>query len=187
MSPKFIKKRKREAAINRSIEMDVRVFSSINMEFEDVEYLIPCDDEDEFEGYVLPDDDDEDEFEGYVLPDDDERIEQAFEGYFLPGDDEVEFFEEGLNDYVLPELEDEFDFEEQPAASSSSSYSAADRLKNVVIEPMERCKTCSICLEELEVGGEAAAIECSHKFHRECILPWLATKTTCPSCRFQLL
>jgi len=142
----------------------------------------------EFDGeyLILPDDDDE--FDGYVLPADDERVEQDFDGYFLPEDDEAEF-EEEFNDYVLQSLQqlEEYNFEEPAAAAASSSSAAADRLKNVVIEPTERCKTCTICLEELEVGGEAAAIECSHKFHRDCLLPWLATNPTCPYCRFQLL
>ena len=155
--------------------MDVFDYFSSNMESEsslsedNVEYLIHFDDDEEFNGFVLRDDD--------------ERVEQAFDGYVLPDDDEVEF-EEEFNDYVLPDDDqevDEFDFE-QPAVSA-----AVARLKTVVIEAGERHKTCSICLEELEVGREAAAIECSHKFHKECLLPWLATKATCPCCRVQLL
>lgn len=51
---------------------------------------------------------------------------------------------------------------------------------------------CSICIEELTVvaGGEentkVVALPCVHVFHARCLLPWFETKSTCPSCRFEL-
>ncbi len=47
--------------------------------------------------------------------------------------------------------------------------------------------TCSICLEEYEVGDETAYSRhgrCSHVFHKKCISKWLQSgKDSCPICR----
>ncbi|OAY41965.1 E3 ubiquitin-protein ligase SIRP1 [Manihot esculenta] len=51
---------------------------------------------------------------------------------------------------------------------------------------VEQSFVCSICLEELNVGDEAKEMPCKHKFHSECILPWLEIHSSCPVCRFQM-
>lgn len=45
---------------------------------------------------------------------------------------------------------------------------------------------CSICLEELDVGGEAKEMPCKHMFHGICIEKWLGIHGSCPLCRFQM-
>ncbi|XP_006650785.1 E3 ubiquitin-protein ligase SIRP1-like [Oryza brachyantha] len=45
---------------------------------------------------------------------------------------------------------------------------------------------CSVCLEDFEMGTEAKEMPCQHKFHSQCILPWLELHSSCPICRFQL-
>ncbi|KAI4985937.1 hypothetical protein ZWY2020_018567 [Hordeum vulgare] len=44
---------------------------------------------------------------------------------------------------------------------------------------------CTVCLEEFEMGT-AKEMPCQHKFHSNCILPWLELHSSCPICRFQL-
>lgn len=58
----------------------------------------------------------------------------------------------------------------------------ARSVRKTVVETAE--KDCTICLEELAVGGEAACMPCSHVFHEACIITWLKKKNCCPSCRF---
>lgn len=48
--------------------------------------------------------------------------------------------------------------------------------------------SCSICLEdyepeELQDSGAIVQLSCGHRFHSDCINPWLARKGTCPLCR----
>ncbi|GMI84520.1 BCA2 zinc finger ATL 6 [Hibiscus trionum] len=45
---------------------------------------------------------------------------------------------------------------------------------------------CCVCLEDIEIGSQAKEMPCKHKFHGECIIPWLELHSSCPVCRFQL-
>jgi hypothetical protein len=45
--------------------------------------------------------------------------------------------------------------------------------------------SCSVCMSEFECGDEAVVLDCLHPFHRDCVLPWLRSTSTCPTCRHQ--
>lgn len=45
---------------------------------------------------------------------------------------------------------------------------------------------CIICLEDTEIGSEVKKMPCEHKFHNDCIVPWLKLHSSCPVCRFQM-
>ncbi|OMJ81560.1 hypothetical protein SteCoe_17972 [Stentor coeruleus] len=47
--------------------------------------------------------------------------------------------------------------------------------------------TCSICFEDFNPGSMTRSFHCGHSFHSECIDRWLAYKTSCPSCKRNLL
>ena len=42
--------------------------------------------------------------------------------------------------------------------------------------------TCPICLDKIHQKNEVV-LECTHKFHRKCILNWLRRNPSCPICR----
>jgi E3 ubiquitin-protein ligase RNF115/126 len=42
---------------------------------------------------------------------------------------------------------------------------------------------CSICMDEVELGGTVTVLPCSHWFHFECVKAWLSEHDTCPHCR----
>lgn len=46
---------------------------------------------------------------------------------------------------------------------------------------------CSICTEDFNKGDEVRVLPCNHKFHPECVDPWLLNVSgTCPLCRIDL-
>ncbi|KAJ4883228.1 RING/U-box superfamily protein [Raphanus sativus] len=45
---------------------------------------------------------------------------------------------------------------------------------------------CAVCKDEMNMGTEAVGLPCDHKYHGECIVPWLKTRNTCPVCRYEL-
>ncbi|CAH2053820.1 unnamed protein product [Thlaspi arvense] len=45
---------------------------------------------------------------------------------------------------------------------------------------------CTVCLDDFEIGVEAKEMPCTHKFHSDCLLPWLELHSSCPVCRYLL-
>lgn len=60
---------------------------------------------------------------------------------------------------------------------------AVEALPTVEIEESLQC---SVCLEDFEMATKAKQMPCKHKFHEDCILPWLELHSSCPVCRYQL-
>jgi len=49
---------------------------------------------------------------------------------------------------------------------------------------IEKYTSCSICLEDFEVGEKLRSLPCGHYFHSHCIGPWLTERQpTCPLCK----
>lgn len=47
---------------------------------------------------------------------------------------------------------------------------------------------CVVCLAELEDGEEARFLPCcNHGFHAQCVDAWLASRSTCPLCRINVV
>ncbi|CAH8390664.1 unnamed protein product [Eruca vesicaria subsp. sativa] len=62
---------------------------------------------------------------------------------------------------------------------------AVEALASVKIEEEARLQ-CSVCLDDFEIGVEAKEMPCKHRFHGECLLPWLELHCSCPVCRYEL-
>ncbi|KAK1297936.1 E3 ubiquitin-protein ligase SDIR1 [Acorus calamus] len=46
--------------------------------------------------------------------------------------------------------------------------------------------TCSVCLEQVNVGELIRSLPCLHQFHASCIDPWLRQQGTCPVCKYKV-
>lgn len=42
---------------------------------------------------------------------------------------------------------------------------------------------CSVCMDDVFIGGEVVVLPCSHWFHESCAGMWLGEHNTCPICR----
>ena len=47
----------------------------------------------------------------------------------------------------------------------------------------EESKKCSVCLTDFEDGEMIKFLPCTHRFHGDCIDPWLKDHSTCPLCK----
>ena len=45
---------------------------------------------------------------------------------------------------------------------------------------------CVICLCEYEDGDQVIVTPCVHKFHEDCLVPWLKSNTQCPICKYRI-
>jgi len=48
---------------------------------------------------------------------------------------------------------------------------------------LEKNPNCSVCWEDFKLEESVKQLECSHCFHKDCIVPWLELHGTCPVCR----
>ena len=42
---------------------------------------------------------------------------------------------------------------------------------------------CAICLNDFEIEDRLRKLPCAHRFHVECVDPWFARHTSCPTCK----
>lgn len=107
--------------------------------------------------------------------DSEENIE-ANEGHgFRLGD----YFIGGNIDDIITELMDQ---EDNPIGEPPASDIALEQIKSQVMD--EPDKSCHVCLEIMPVGETVSIMpECNHKFHENCLIPWLKEHNSCPVCR----
>ncbi|XP_033108268.1 E3 ubiquitin-protein ligase RNF181-like [Anneissia japonica] len=61
-----------------------------------------------------------------------------------------------------------------------------------IVENLEKVKIetigtkCPVCLLPFESGENASMLPCQHRFHGNCIQPWLSQTNSCPVCRYEL-
>jgi hypothetical protein len=63
-----------------------------------------------------------------------------------------------------------------PPPTNSSSVVEALPKAVVVVE------LCAVCLDEVR-EERVTRLPCSHQYHSDCVLPWLAIQPDCPCCR----
>ncbi|VFQ81938.1 unnamed protein product [Cuscuta campestris] len=67
-----------------------------------------------------------------------------------------------------------------------ASRAAIEALPIVTIKSSLQELECSICKDSLNIGEAAMELPCGHRYHGDCIVPWLGSRNSCPICRFEL-
>ncbi|XP_048447678.1 E3 ubiquitin-protein ligase SDIR1-like [Pyrus x bretschneideri] len=86
--------------------------------------------------------------------------------------------------FITVVVDDEFEgLETDDPKFVPASKSSIEKLKRARVEVSA---TCSVCMEEMEVGSQAIHMPCSHLYHKDCIVEWLDKSRVCPLCRFAM-
>ncbi len=64
-----------------------------------------------------------------------------------------------------------------------SEYLHSKTIEIAPVKTDEDVPQCSICLEEINEGGEAVKLDCQHIYHTECVKLWFYRKDNCPLCK----
>ncbi|CAI9117870.1 OLC1v1019358C1 [Oldenlandia corymbosa var. corymbosa] len=64
-----------------------------------------------------------------------------------------------------------------------ASTSLINGLPQSTVQTANFEEACAICLDTPEMGDTIRHLPCLHKFHKDCIDPWLKRKTCCPVCK----
>lgn len=73
--------------------------------------------------------------------------------------------------------------------SPPAAKSVVDSLPSVVLtteDLVESNVVCVVCKDDISTAVNVTKLPCCHHYHRDCILPWLAIRNTCPLCRHEL-
>ena len=96
-------------------------------------------------------------------------------------------YEENLEDIINQIMLNDPNKYGNPPASKD----AVEKLEKCVIDKKKikefgNENTCAVCKDEFECGQDCLSMPCQHYFHKECIIPWLKERNSCPVCRFEL-
>ncbi|KAF8673562.1 hypothetical protein HU200_048646 [Digitaria exilis] len=68
--------------------------------------------------------------------------------------------------------------------TGAAASAAAGHRRAELTRTLSMVDVCAVCLEEVRERRERVTrLPCSHKYHSECVLPWLAIHPDCPCCR----
>eukprot|EP01017_Pseudomicrothorax_dubius_P026042 TRINITY_DN2876_c0_g1_i12.p1 TRINITY_DN2876_c0_g1~~TRINITY_DN2876_c0_g1_i12.p1 ORF type:complete len:191 (+),score=31.09 TRINITY_DN2876_c0_g1_i12:60-575(+) len=67
---------------------------------------------------------------------------------------------------------------------------AKDALENLPLVKYSKAECqvgdCSVCKDEFNEEEPVRKMPCEHLFHNDCLVPWLKSHNSCPTCRFEL-
>jgi len=72
-----------------------------------------------------------------------------------------------------------------------AAQSAVDKLEHFKISDKKLKEfgfenSCPVCKEDFIINEDCLLMPCAHHFHKDCLVPWLKERNSCPVCRFEL-
>jgi len=79
-------------------------------------------------------------------------------------------------------------FRQHQPRTHATSQNIVEKLPKLLITEQEVSEKvdCAVCKDEFTLNEEAIKLPCEHKYHVDCIHPWLKQHNTCPVCRYEL-
>lgn len=80
---------------------------------------------------------------------------------------------------------------EQTNSSNAAPPAPKETIDNLPVEKVAQVdvdsrEECPVCKDEFVIEEEVRLLPCKHRYHTDCIVPWLTKNGTCPVCRFSL-
>lgn len=72
-----------------------------------------------------------------------------------------------------------------PASERAISSLEVVRISEITRQG-EELPVCAVCTDSYERTGTAKKLPCNHFYHSECLLRWLRSHASCPTCRFEI-
>ncbi|KAG8090252.1 hypothetical protein GUJ93_ZPchr0011g27308 [Zizania palustris] len=71
-----------------------------------------------------------------------------------------------------------------PAMTTSETSTTTTSHRREMRRTLSKVDICAVCLDEVQERRQRITrLPCSHKYHSECVLPWLTIQPDCPCCR----
>ncbi|KAG6522528.1 hypothetical protein ZIOFF_019668 [Zingiber officinale] len=109
------------------------------------------------------------------------------EAYYV--DEQDEFVYTSDNEEAYEVLFEHLADHDSDVKCSPASKTVIESLPSVIFTEEDLANdnaVCAVCKDGILVNEIVKRLPCSHLYHKECILPWLEIRNTCPLCRFEL-
>ena len=83
---------------------------------------------------------------------------------------------------------EDVDSQNSSSSKKKNNNKSGKKCKRQVSSSAYDIDNCVICLEDFNNGDKLTVLPCGHEFHKQCIRPWLLTRSTlCPICKMSVV